>query len=136
MWGTWGDWPVFTYEGRISTALFYALRRFTTRYQLASARSDLERSYERYSGAWNEQQRQEALKHIKTSRKRLRYLKRRLQVPENFARTVPVSDWIPADVITHWLDHVACRGECVDWSTGEILLEYWLESEDRDGTQL
>jgi hypothetical protein len=135
MWGTWGEWPIFTFEGRISTALFYALRRFTTRYQLASARSDLKRSYERYSGAWNEQQRQEALKHIKTSRKRLRYLKRRLQAPENFARIVPVSDWTPADVITHWLDHVAYRGECVDWATGEILLEYWLESEDWDGTQ-
>jgi len=132
MWGTWGDWPVFTYQGRISTALFYALRRFSTRYQLASARSDLKRSNERLNGAWNEQQVRDARKLVKISRKRLRYLKHRLQAPEKHARIVPVSDWIPADVITQWLDHVAYQDDWVDWTTGETLPAYRLATEDRD----
>jgi len=131
MWAKWGDWPVSIDKLIISDALFYALRRFSTRYQLASARKDLKRSHERLRDAANYDQKQQALSFIKQSRKRLRYLKQRLQAPNDFARIVPVSDWVPSAVITHWLGHVAVKEEVYNEHTGEIRLAYYLAGEVR-----
>jgi hypothetical protein len=129
MWGAWGEWPQFYFKGIVSDALFYALRRFSTRYQLSSARTDLQRSYTRLHDAWNVDQREEAQKLVKVSLKRLCYLKRRLQRPEKFARIVPVSDWVPADVITRWLDHFADQEEVFNKATGEVRPAYYLTTE-------
>lgn len=131
MWAKWGDWPVSSCKSFVSDALFYALRRFSTRYQLASARKQITQSHERLSGARNYEQKQQALSFIKQSRKRLRYLKQRLQAPSDYARIVPVSDWIPASVIMQWLGYAAIEEEIYNEDTGEIRSAYYLAGEVR-----
>lgn len=121
MWGTWGDWPTFEYDGKMSVALFFALRRFATRYQLASARSDLARSRQRLADARNLHQTNEGRKFIAMSLRRLRYLKRRLQRSDmRLSVIVPVSEWMPADVTARWLDETAHQGEVMNIATGEV----------------
>lgn len=131
MWASWGDWPVSSCKSFISDALFFALRRFSTRYQLASARKDLKRSHQRLRGARSHEQQQQALSFIKQSRKRLRYLKQRLQAPNDYARIVPVSDWIPASDVMQWLGYAAIEEEIYNEHTGEIRSAYYLAGEVR-----
>jgi len=61
----------------------------------------------------------------------LRYIKQRLQAPNDYARIVPVSDWIPSGDVMQWLGHVAIKEEVYNEHTGEVRSAYYLAGEVR-----
>lgn len=131
MWGKVGDWPVFHIEAHLSDAAFYALRRFATRFLCKEAERHLAVALERLASSANFQQRRANAGHVTAAKNRLKYLRQRLRRSDpKISALVPVSDWVPVDLVHTWLS-----GSCVCYEvdqpfTGELFDYYALPEED------
>jgi len=127
MWGKSGDWPVFELTGKISTAVFFKLRRFCNRYQIAEARAAVVRQRERGRRHTGSAFIDDIQKLLALSVKRHKHLRRSLVRNDRFiARIVPLSEWVPASVIQTWLDQNCELIEREHPETGE-LIKHWFD---------
>lgn len=132
MWGKWGNWPVFGWDAKTSHTVFFALRRFSVRYQLSTARSELKRAKHRAKTAFSEGQVKQAAQLSANALRRIRYLKQCLKRSERkIAVIVPVNEWIPADMTTLWLKRKCEQSEIIHETTGEVQPFYTLQDEPK-----
>lgn len=130
MWGQGGDWPRYEVTCQISDKAFYTLRRVANRYLLSDAKNQVRNLEARLDGSWGSQQKQENERLLKLARSRVGFLKRRLQRnKENVARIVPLSEWVPVDVVMQWLRAVCIDLEAVDPESGEVSEFFVMEDE-------
>jgi hypothetical protein len=138
LWGKSGQWPVFEFQGRITTEAFFALRRFCHRYQIADARKGVQRQRWRHVQHIGGPFEAEALKLLSLAIKREKHVRRSLQRNvRKVARIVPISEWVPSPVIMAWIEANLDKIERVNVETGEIVPHYALPGQfDREGLGL
>lgn len=132
MWGKNRGWPVHEVEGRITSRVFYALRRFCNRYARMRVEAEIAASQRRLAESRGSRQKRANADLLAQSEARAMYLKRQLvRNVEKIGRIVPLSEWIPGYLVQRWLDICCVAIEAVDHETGEVRNLYLLADEFR-----